>query len=48
MALRTDAEIRQGFDSDQFVVKKTATWEGMRGYMAEHKTAKNLVSIIQL
>jgi hypothetical protein len=44
MALKTDAEIRQGFDSDQFVVKKTATWEGMRGYMAEHKTAKNLVT----
>ncbi|HTW92040.1 MAG TPA: hypothetical protein VMH22_10070 [bacterium] len=41
MALKTDAEIRQGFDSDQFVVKRTVTWEGMRGYAAEHKTAKN-------
>lgn len=41
MAFKTDAEIREGFDSDQFVVKRTVTWEGMRGYAAEHKTAKN-------
>lgn len=44
MDVKSDAEIRQGFDSDQFAVMKTAACEGMRGYMAEHKTAKNLVT----
>jgi hypothetical protein len=45
MALKTDAEIRQAFDRDGFVVKRKAEpWEGMRGYMAEHKTAKNTVT----
>ena len=44
MALKTDAEIRQAFDRDGFVVRKDEAWEGMRGYMAEHKTAKNTVT----
>jgi len=42
--VRSDAEIWSAFDGDGFVVRKTATWEGMRGYMAEHKTAVNTVT----
>jgi hypothetical protein len=36
---RTDAEIRDAFDIDRYVVVETETYNGRRGYLAKHKTA---------
>jgi hypothetical protein len=38
---KTAAELTQGFAADGFEVKKTATYQGMRGIIAEHRTARN-------
>ncbi len=41
MAVKTDAELRQAFESDGYAVRRTETFQGRRGWRAEHHTARN-------
>lgn len=39
--VKSDAEIRRAFAGDNYEVKTCVTFQGMRGYLAEHRTARN-------
>lgn len=41
MAVKTTPQLTQAFDADGFAVRKTVTFQNMRGMLAEHRTARN-------
>jgi hypothetical protein len=41
MTVKTTTELTQAFSEDGFEVKRTVTYQGMRGMLAEHRTARN-------